>query len=201
MKLSDVRTLINSVCKEVVLSYPLTDTELNLLIYDKMQTIAKLLNDNGYEFYKENITFEQSYSGFGLVDKVPYSAEIFIYKLITAYMKDASNNLYSISIQTVEGVHQDTLNQTENGSIAFSNAAFYVHPPSAVTGDYSLYCTIYNYPQMPADDDAVVNVPPQYLNFLTALCKHDVYAKNNFSVPKTVTDAIKENEYNIINKA
>ncbi|MFA5014273.1 MAG: hypothetical protein WC549_01850 [Actinomycetota bacterium] len=201
MTLLEVRTVINMMSGNAFINQSISDAEQNLLIYIKMQEIAKQLNDNGYEFYKENVTFSQSYSGFGLVDKVPYSAEIFIYKLISAYMKDSSDNLYPISIQSVEGVHSDTLNQEETGSVAFSNAAFYVHPPTAVTGDYNLYCTIYNYPQMPADDNSVVNVPPQFLNYLIALCRYNLYSRSDMPIPKSVNDEITENQYKIINKA
>ena len=200
MTLSEVKELIRASTSDVLLSSPISDTELNMLIYVKMQDLAKLINDYDYEFYKEKIEFEQNYSGFGLVDRVAYSAEIFIYKLVSAYLKSGSD-LCSMSISTVDGVHQDTLNQNENGSIAFSNAAFYVHPPTEVTGDYNLYCTICSYPQMPADDTSIVNVLPQFLDYLVSLCKRAIYEKASWSVPKSIFDNIALNEYRIINKA
>ena len=200
MTLSEVKEIIRASASDVLLSSPISDTELNMLIYIKMQDIAKLMNDNDYEFYKEKVEFEQNYSGFGLVDRVAYSAEIFIYQLISAYLKSGSD-LYSMSISTVDGVHQDTLNQNEIGSIAFSNAAFYIHPPIEVTGDYNLYCAIYSYPQMPADDTSTVNVPPQFLDYLISLCKRAIYEKASWAVPKSIFDNIALNEYRIINKA
>ena len=171
-----------------------------MLVYSKLQEVAKLMNDYSHEFYKEKIAFEQSYSGFGLVDKILYSAEVFIYKLSTAYIS-ADSTLYAVTISTVDSVHQDTLNEKETASIAFSNAAFYVHPPSAVTGDYSLYVTIFSYPEMPTDDTATVTVPPEYITYLVALCRKSLYERGNYTVPKNIYDEIALNEYKIINKA
>jgi len=200
MTLYQIKQLIRSSANDILTSYSISETELNMLVYSRLQQVAKLMNDYGHEFYKEKISFEQSYTGFGLVDKILYSAEVFIYKLSTAYIK-ADDILYPVTISTVDSVHQDTLYERETASIAFSNAAFYVHPPTAVTGDYSLYVTICSYPEMPLDDDAVVTIPPEYITYLVALCRKSLYERGNWTVPKNIYDEIALNEYKIINKA
>lgn len=191
----NVKTLIRAHCGDILSQHTVPDADLDVLIDESVASINLHLKAILHPFYVKECVF--TWTPLGIVISTPPTVNPMT--IINAYATDTNGNFYTLSVKTLPEVVQDLMTpSTTEGSIAIDPILmFNVKAPNNLQ-TLTVRCTIYDKPVLPLLDANQVDLPEEYLFWLSYLIKKKLYERYGIRANKEI-DQVISNFESIIN--
>jgi hypothetical protein len=190
MILSNLREIVKTMTLDVRQSQAISDTEYDSLIRRAIMALATLLKNNDYQYYKYQTTYSISSSG---LSEFTFSSTPIYEKangISYALFKNEDDEYITITPTTIEALYAALAAEGEVSYISMVNEKLYVYISSTDGSSGTLTVVAFGSPDFAATDEADVNVPAEYIDYIVNLVKKYCYQRLNIEVPKWLDQKI-----------